>query len=119
MMKNDFDIAVVGAGAMGSAAAYHISKSGRSLIVFDQYFPPHSLGSSHGESRIIREAYFESPMYVPLVRLAYELWSELEKESGRKLFLKTGGLMLGHKGDKLFKGALASADKYEIQCELL
>jgi sarcosine oxidase len=118
-MNHVFDVAIIGAGAMGSAAAYHLSKSAASVIVFDQYSPPHSLGSSHGESRIIREAYFESPMYVPLVRMAYQLWGELEKESGKKLFLKTGGLMLGHKDDKVFKGASVSAKEYGISSELI
>ncbi|MBP9884167.1 MAG: FAD-dependent oxidoreductase, partial [Chitinophagales bacterium] len=89
-----YDIAVIGAGAMGSAAAYHLAKSGKKILVLDRYAPPHSLGSSHGESRIIREAYFEHPMYVPLVRQAYALWNQLEQESGKKLFLQTGGLMI-------------------------
>src|SRR5690242_12659480 len=104
---------------MGSAAAYHLSKSGARILLLDRFAPPHDFGSSHGESRIIREAYFGSPMYVPLARLAYHLWNELEKESGKKLFIKTGGLMIGHRDDKLFKGASASANEYGIKCELL
>lgn len=114
-----YDIAVIGAGAMGSAAAYHLAKSGKKILVLDRYAPPHSLGSSHGESRIIREAYFEHPMYVPLVRLAYSLWNQLEQESGKKLFLQTGGLMIGDKQNKVFRGAAASAAKYGIACDYL
>ena len=93
------------AGAMGSAAAYHLSKTGKKYWYFDQFEPPHTHGSSHGQSRIIREAYFESPLYVPLVQQAYVLWQELEQASGKQLFLKTGGLMLGHKDSKVFSGA--------------
>jgi sarcosine oxidase len=62
---------------MGSAAAYHLAKRGRKVIGLDQFTPPHERGSSHGQSRIIREAYFEDPSYVPLIQRAYELWGEL------------------------------------------
>lgn len=114
-----YDIAVIGAGAMGSAAAYHLAKSGKKILVLDRYAPPHSLGSSHGESRIIREAYFEHPMYVPLVRQAYALWNQLEQESGKKLFLQTGGLMISDKNNKVFSGAAASAATYGIAYDYL
>ena len=118
-MNSTFDVVIIGAGAMGSAAAYHLSKTGKKILVLDQYAPPHNLGSSHGESRIIREAYFESPMYVPLVQQAYKLWDALEKESGKKLFLKTGGLMLGKKERRVFQGAAASARQYNVPYEYL
>src|SRR6187397_989264 len=109
-MTSVYDVAIIGAGAMGSAAAYHLSKTEKRILVLDQFSPPHDLGSSHGETRIIREAYFESPMYVPLVQKAYELWHQLEEESGEQLFLKTGGLMLGDKDSKVFSGAELSAE---------
>lgn len=118
-MNSTFDVIVIGAGAMGSAAAYHLSKTGRKILVLDQYAPPHRFGSSHGESRIIREAYFESPLYVPLIQQAYQLWDDLEKESGKKLFLKTGGLMLGNKERRVFQGASTSALKYHVPYEYL
>ena len=82
--------------------------------MIDRFTPPHNLGSSHGQSRIIREAYFESPVYVPLVQEAYELWYQLEKESNKKLFLKTGGLMLGAQDSKVIQGALSSAQTYNL-----
>lgn len=118
-MNPEFDIAIIGAGAMGSAAAYHLSKTGKRVALFDRHYPPHSLGSSHGETRIIREAYFESPMYVPLVKQAYAWWNLLEQESGVKLFQKTGGLMIGHRGQRVFEGALRSAELYGVDAELL
>lgn len=114
-----YDIAIIGAGAMGSATAYHLCSSGRKILVLDRHVPPHHLGSSHGESRIIREAYFEHPMYVPLVRQSYALWNQLEQESGKTLFLKTGGLMIGDRNHKLFRGAAQSAAAHHVPVELL
>lgn len=118
-MKSSYDIVVIGAGAMGSAAAYHLSATGKKVLVIDKFQPPHSMGSSHGESRIIREAYFESPLYVPLVQQAYALWQQLENEYGKQLFLKTGGLMLGDATSKVFAGAERSAAAYNIWYEVL
>src|SRR5213593_4631720 len=94
-MPESFDVIIVGLGAMGSAAAYHLAKRGKRVLGLDRHRTPHAFGSSHGETRIIREAYFEHPLYVPLVQRAYELWADLEKASGQKLFLQTGGLMIG------------------------
>src|SRR5437016_13653664 len=88
-MSNDYDVIVAGLGAMGSAAAYQIAARGRRVLGLDRFHPPHNLGSSHGLTRIIREAYFEHPLYVPLVQRAYILWNELEKDSGRQLLLPT------------------------------
>ena len=118
-MTSSYDVAIIGAGAMGSSAAYHLSKTGKKILVIDRFTPPHHLGSSHGQSRIIREAYFESPVYVPLVQEAYELWYQLERESNKKLLLKTGGLMLGTEDSKVVRGALLSAQTYDLPYEYL
>ncbi|HJN94063.1 MAG TPA: FAD-dependent oxidoreductase, partial [Dehalococcoidia bacterium] len=67
-MSEAFDVIIVGLGAMGSAAAYHLAKRGRRVLGIDRFHPPHRLGSSHGATRIIREAYMEDPSYVPLVQ---------------------------------------------------
>src|ERR1044072_1094243 len=90
-----FGVIIVGLGAMGSAAAYHLARDGKRVLGLDRFAPPHALGSSHGHTRIIREAYFEHPLYVPLVQRAYELWTDLAKRSGRVLLQQTGGLMIG------------------------
>ena len=71
-MAERYDAAVIGLGAMGSATAYHLALRGRRVVGFDRYHPPHDLGSSHGHTRIIREAYPEGAGYVPLVQRAYE-----------------------------------------------
>src|SRR5215469_10899592 len=104
-MNDAYDAIIVGLGAMGSAAAYHLAKNGRRVLGLDRFHPPHEQGSSHGLTRIIREAYFEHPLYVPLVRRAYELWADLEKASGRKLLLQTSGLMIGPPDGTLVSGA--------------
>ena len=90
---------------MGSAAAYRLAASGGRVLGLDRFQPPHNLGSSHGRTRIIREAYFEHPLYVPLVQRAYELWGDLERKSGKKLLLRTGGLMIGPTDGALVRGA--------------
>jgi sarcosine oxidase len=118
-MNDSYDAIIVGLGAMGSAAAYHLAKSGRRVLGFDRFHPPHELGSSHGLTRIIREAYFEHPLYVPLVQRAYELWAELENHSGRRLLTPTGGLMIGPRDGPLVSGALRSAREHRLQHELL
>lgn len=114
-----YDVVIAGLGAMGSAAAYHLAAAGLRVLGIDRFTPPHALGSSHGESRIIREAYYEHPLYVPLVQRAYELWAELEAQSRQQLFLQTGGLMLGPENGALVRGALLSARTHRLTHELL
>ncbi len=113
------DALVIGLGAMGSAALYHLASRGARVVGVDAYDPPHTLGSTHGRSRIIREAYYEHPSYVPLVRRAYENWSSLETTSGATLFRRTGGLMIGAEDSSLVRGALASAALHDIPVETL
>jgi sarcosine oxidase len=111
---NHFDVIVAGLGAMGSATAYHLALRGRRVLGLDRWAPGHTFGSSHGDSRIIREAYFEHPMYVPILRRAYELWRELEARSGESLLHETGGLMIGPLDGELVTGALRSAAEFGI-----
>src|SRR3989441_1562947 len=88
----DTDVIVAGLGAHGSAAAYRLAARGASVLGFDRFARGHTLGSSGGLSRIIRLSYYEHPDYVPLLRRAWILWRELERESGEKLLTETGGL---------------------------
>lgn len=113
------DVVVIGLGAMGSAAAYQLASRGLKVVGLDRHAPPHTLGSTHGRSRITREAIFEHPLYVPFVRRAYELWFELEKEAGERLFHRTGGLMIGKPGGVLVQGARASAEAHGVPYEML
>src|SRR5512139_4104768 len=108
------DVAIVGLGATGSAAALELARRGADVIGFDNFVPPHPFGSSHGDSRIIREAYFEGPVYVPMVQRAFESWRELERASGTRLLQPTGGLMIGAPGSALVEGALRSAREHGL-----
>lgn len=104
---------------MGSAALFHCARAGASVLGIDALAPPHTLGSSHGETRVIREAYFEHPAYVPLVQRAYELWAELESLSGDALYLRTGGLMIGARDSTVARGAILSAREHNLPHEVL
>jgi sarcosine oxidase len=114
-----YDVIVVGLGAMGSSTLYELSKKGLNVMGVDMFEPPHDKGSSHGNSRIIREAYYEHPSYVPLLRRSYELWEHLEKEVQEKLLITTGGLMIGTPESELVKGCLESASLHNIEVEQL
>src|SRR5437764_12953266 len=118
-MPERLDVIIVGLGAMGSAAAFHLTKAGKRVLGLDRFAPPHIFGSSHGQTRIIREAYFEHPTYVPIVQRAYELWAELEQRSGRRLFVQTGGLMIGPEDGVVFDGARRSAQEHHLPHEIL
>jgi len=113
LKKNIYDVIIIGLGAMGSAASYYLSKNGVKVLGLDTYEPPHKLGSSHGHTRVIREAYHEGTSYVPIVKRAYELWNELDHEIEDKLILEYGGMYLGDDG-KYLSDAKKSAKKYDI-----
>lgn len=117
MKRMHQDVIVAGLGAMGSAAAWHLAERGQRVLGLDRFAPPHSLGSSHGSSRVIRQAYFEHPLYVPLVRRAYECWRELEQRSGRTLLRRTGGVMIGPPAGIVVGGARASAIEHGLEFE--
>ena len=118
-ISNTYDIIVIGLGANGSSALWHLSKTGKKVLGIDRFQPPHQKGSSHGESRIIRQAYHEGPFYVPLVKAAYPIWAELERAAGKPLFQKTGGLLLGAPDTAVVKGARLSAETHDIPFEWL
>jgi sarcosine oxidase len=114
-----WDVGIVGLGAMGSMAALELGRRGHRVIGFDRHHPPHQLGSSHGKSRIIREAYFEHPQYVPLVQRAYDRWAALERDAGRPLLVPSGGLMIGRPDGTLVAGARRSAVEHGLEYEEL
>ncbi|MGH7665532.1 MAG: N-methyl-L-tryptophan oxidase [Gemmatimonadaceae bacterium] len=118
-MPEVHDVVIAGLGATGSSAAYELALRGARVIGFDLFRPPHTVGSTHGRTRIIREAYFEHPLYVPLIQRAYERWYELERDAGRELFVQTGGLMIGRPNSTLVAGARESAERHGLEFELL
>jgi sarcosine oxidase len=119
MSQTVHDSIVVGLGAHGSAAAYHLAKRGRSVLGFDRFARGHSLASFGGLSRIIRLSYYEHPSYVPLLKRAWDLWRELERDGGETLLTQTGGLYLGPPEGQLVSGSLASARMHGLAHELL
>jgi sarcosine oxidase len=118
-MSNIFDVIVIGLGGMGSATAYQLARRGKRVLGLEKYTPAHNLGSSHGKSRIIRQAYFEHPAYVPLLMRAYELWEQIEQETGKNLLTLTGGLMLGLPESETVAGSILSAREHGLEHEIL
>src|SRR5262245_22864021 len=118
-MPARYDVIVAGLGAMGSAACFHLARAGQRVLGLDRFTPPHTLGSSHGQTRIIREAYFEDPLYVPLVQRAYTLWEELARATQTELFIQTGGLMISTPEATVFPGARQSAEQHRLAHEIL
>ncbi|HWL95617.1 MAG TPA: N-methyl-L-tryptophan oxidase [Phycisphaerae bacterium] len=116
---SSFDAIIIGAGAMGTAAAYHLSQRGQRVLLLEQYQIGHEQGSSHGKSRVIRKAYFEDPRYVPLLNAAYELWRELERESGDKLLHLVGCLNIGPRDHACIRGVEQSARDHQLPHEML
>jgi len=114
-----FDVAVIGLGAMGSAALFNLARQGRRVIGIEQFEPGHDKGSSHGESRIIRLSYFEHPSYVPLARRALEKWRELEALSGQTILTVTGVLEAGYPGCRAVEGSLEASRLHELDHEIL
>jgi sarcosine oxidase len=114
-----YDVIVLGLGAMGSAAAQHLAERGKRVLGIEQFTSPHDRGSSHGGSRMIRQAYFESPDYIPLVLRAYELWRRLEKDSGQSLLHITGGLNIGSHTGELVRRTVEASTQHSIPFEVL
>jgi sarcosine oxidase len=119
MSETLYDAIVAGLGAHGSAAAYHLAKRGERVLGFDRFARGHTLASFGGLSRIIRLSYYEHPSYVPLLKRAWDLWRELERESGETLLTQTGGLYMGPPEGELVSGAVASARMHDLAHEVL
>jgi sarcosine oxidase len=117
--RRKWDAVVIGCGIMGASVSYNLAKRGLRVLNLERYGVNHRFGSSHGETRIMRLAYYEDPRYVPLLRRAYESWREAEKRSGKQLLRPTGGLMIGRPGGELLTGVLNSARIHNIPHEVL
>lgn len=115
----EFDVSVVGLGIMGSCTLWRLAARGVRAVGYDRYQPPHALGSSHGHSRVVRRLQFEGDHYVPLADHAYQLWAQLEQETGRPLFTRTGLLFIGPPDSQLIRGGRESAERHGLAHELL
>ncbi len=125
-MTNKFDTIVLGLGAMGSAAVYQLAKRDNKVLGIDQFSPPHIYGSSHGDTRITRQAIGEGEQYTPLALRSYEIWEEIEKATGKKLLEKCGGLIISSGAktainhvENFFENTIAAAEKFGIKHEIL
>ncbi len=118
-MKHSADVIVVGLGIIGSGAALELSRRGLKVVALDAFPPKHTNGASHGQSRIIRKAYFEAPEYVPLLHRTYDMWRQLEQDSGRYLMTLNGALFVGALDCQLVAGSLNSAKMHGLEHELL
>ncbi len=125
-----YDAIVAGLGAMGSAAVYQLAKRGARVLGIDRFAPPHNFGSSHGETRITRQAIGEGEEYVPLALRSYEIWREIEAETGADLLTVTGGLIMSSRGGtaksfglhgsaKFIEQTIRCAQKHNIKHDLL
>jgi sarcosine oxidase len=118
---------VIGLGAMGSATVYQLARRGVKTLGIDRYSPPHQRGSTHGDTRIFRQAIGEGDGYTPIAQRSFEIWRELEELSNVELLTVTGGLVLGesisggslHGKSDFLKRTIDSANRYAIAHEIL
>ncbi|NXE09723.1 SOX oxidase, partial [Lophotis ruficrista] len=102
-LRATYDAIVIGAGIQGSFAAYHLAQRHRDTLLLEQFILPHSRGSSHGQSRIIRSAYSRAP-YARMMPDCFRLWQRLEAEAGTSLYRQTGLVLLGPAGNPELDG---------------
>lgn len=121
-----YDAAIVGLGAMGSAALYQFADRGALVLGLDRYGPPHDLGSSHGDTRVTRLAIGEGKHLTPLVKRSHELWRMIERETGADLFTANGELIISSAGrtatthvENFFDNTLAAARDHGVAHEFL
>src|ERR1039458_8308956 len=122
-----YDVAVVGLGAAGAATLYQLGRPRVGARGIDRFSPPHIYGSTHGDTRITREAIGEGEAYTPLVQRSHAIWRELEAETGQELLTQCGGLIIesagggaaGHHRHEFLASTIACASRYGIKHELL
>jgi sarcosine oxidase len=117
-MEHNFDVIVLGAGAMGSAAAYHLTREQQRVLLLEQFELDHTQGSSYGPSRIIRYTY-DHPTYIELSKAAYPAWRAIEEDAGETLYVRTGGLDFGPPDDAMLRSTLDNVRQMGIEHEVL
>ena len=114
-----YDAIVIGSGGVGSAALSHLARRGGRVLGIDRFRAPHDRGSSHGQSRIVRQAYFEHDNYVPLLVESYRQWAELETLAQKKLVNQVGVLQIGPVDGIVVPGVLHAAMRHGLKVEQL
>ncbi len=113
-----FDVIVLGLGVMGTAAARELARRDLRVLGLEQHGIPNHLGSSHGESRVIRLAYYEHPDYVPLLVRSFDGWEAIGQECGERLLVRTGGLYMGDPEGEFLSGTLRAAKEHGLEHEV-
>lgn len=119
MNQGNYDVIVIGLGGMGSAATFELARRGQRVLGLEQHSLVHDQGSSHGQTRITRRAYYEHPDYVPLVQRAFERWYDLEQRVGRHLLTECPCLTIGRADSRLITGVQQSAREHKLAVESL
>lgn len=126
-MTPTFDVAIIGLGAMGSAALYQLARRGAKVAGVDRFHPPHIHGSTHGQTRITRRGIGEGEVYVPLAARSHEIWRQLEAETGADLLHEVGSIIVSEHDDDVvrpgrtgfIRRSIAAARRYGIAHEIL
>jgi sarcosine oxidase len=118
-VSDTYDAIVIGVGTMGSAACDALARRGQRVLGLEQFSIPHASGAHHGQSRMFRLAYYEHEDYVPLLRRAFDLWQDLERRSGVKLFHVTGALYAGSPDAELMPRSALAAAHHGLDHEIL
>ncbi|MCG8448953.1 MAG: N-methyl-L-tryptophan oxidase [Pirellulales bacterium] len=114
-----WDTIVVGTGGVGSAALWQLARRGGKVLGLDRFPPGHTQGSSHGQTRIMRQAYFEHPDYTPLLLECYRLWDDLAARVGKQLYYEVGVLEIGPAEGIVVSGVLQTAAEHKLDVEQL
>jgi len=119
MAARIFNVIVLGVGGMGSAAVFELARRGLKVLGLEQFSLVHDRGSSHGNTRVIRKAYYEHPNYVPLAKRSFERWYDLEQLCGRHLLTECGCLNIGLPDSELITGVRRAAEEHGLPVEHL
>ena len=118
-MSKVYDVIVVGVGGMGSATCYELAKRGQKVLGLERYDIGHAMGSSHGETRMLRLAYFEGQTYVPMVLRAHQLWRDIGAKLGEDLLSVTGTLDINAPALDIVDKAEAACKTYDLPYTLM
>ncbi|CAL8344381.1 unnamed protein product [Arctogadus glacialis] len=116
--EGDYDCIVIGAGVQGSFTAYQLAKKKQRTLLLEQFVLPHTRGSSHGQTRIIRKAY-DQDYYTVMMEECYRLWAQLEEEASVKLVRQTGLLVMGPENSSQYQAVKNTLQKNRVPMVIL